>query len=94
MKPSNAPFALRLPETVREALEAEAARLGVKAGELARAWITERLSGPPVTAETLRAELSRLGAVLLAGLSPDLGLAEAEIILAEHYTARPKGSAP
>lgn len=88
---ANAPFAFRLPDPARERLEAEAARLGVKAGELARAWILDRLAGPPLSADQLRAELARLGAVVLAGLSADLGLDEAGAVLAEHYLGRKPG---
>lgn len=92
MKPGgNTPFAFRLPDEARERLEAVAARLGVKPGELARAWILERLDAPPVSVDRLREELAAVAAVLLAGLSNDFEVDDARIALKEHYLAVREG---
>ena len=94
MKPAgNTPFAFRLPDEVRQRLEAEAARLGVKPGELARAWILERLDGPPVSVGRMREELTAVGAVLLAALSDQMDLDEARTLVRDHYLS-PAGGNP
>jgi hypothetical protein len=78
------PISFRLPPDAQDRLVRAAAKAGVSPGELARDWVTERLSAKPPTAlaesptptanamEGVRAELAAVALVLLAGLSPDL----------------------
>ena len=62
-------FSLRLPKTVADQLRVAAQSRDLKATELAREWITQRLSHPAEhspTADTVAVQLEKLAAQLRA----------------------------
>lgn len=89
-KPHAKPVSFRLESAAMDRLALAAARADRSPGELARAWILERLDGdrsesPPAGSglglADLRRELARAAFVVLAGVGPDLDeVAAAELV--------------
>ena len=83
------PFATRLPEAAVKDIHDRAKASGVTPAELVRRWVLDRLERPAATEEAVRAAC----AVVIAALSPELGLAEAARLLAEN-AGPPAGGPP
>lgn len=93
-KPNARPVSFRLDPAALDRLTLAAARADRSPGELARAWVLERLAGdrpepppagPGVGLACLRRELARAVFVVLAGVGPELDEAAAAELVRTYY---------
>jgi hypothetical protein len=83
-KPQMKPFSTRLPDDVREALQAKALALGLTESDLGRMILIERLmvsQSPP-----LGDEFRSLAALIIAALSDSIDLDQARELVSQHVS--------